>query len=221
MGSIDYEKLYRLQDEVLNYVFEKEQEFYLTGGTCLSRFYHPKRYSDDLDFFTNNSQRFAFAVKKIKLQLAEKFTLTPEIEAKDFVRFRIDDILQVDFVNDHVPHFKDLVILENNYIIDNIENILSNKLTAVLGRDNPKDIFDIYLISLYHSFHWEEILQSAGEKANIHLEELIIRLKSFPVSLLKHIKLIDNTFLDDFQSNFPTIIDEIKKKQYHTALREY
>jgi len=53
MDSIDYKKLYTLQDEVLKIVFETENEFYLTGGTCLSRFYVAKRYSDDLDFFTN------------------------------------------------------------------------------------------------------------------------------------------------------------------------
>jgi|GEM_PF-1021224 len=52
MGSIDYKKLYLLQDEVLKVVFATEHEFYLTGGSCLSRFYVEKRYSDDLDFFT-------------------------------------------------------------------------------------------------------------------------------------------------------------------------
>ena len=62
MDSIDYEKLYQLQDEVLEVVFGVENEFYLTGGTCLSRFYKEKRYSDDLDFFTNNSARYRFAI---------------------------------------------------------------------------------------------------------------------------------------------------------------
>lgn len=49
-----YQKLYELQDEVLEVVFSVENIFYLTGGTCLSRFYQEKRYSDDLNFFTNN-----------------------------------------------------------------------------------------------------------------------------------------------------------------------
>jgi predicted nucleotidyltransferase component of viral defense system len=66
MDSIDYQKLYELQDEVLKVVFETEREFYLTGGTCLSRFYVEKRYSDDLDFFTNQSPRYSFAIKNIK-----------------------------------------------------------------------------------------------------------------------------------------------------------
>lgn len=48
MDRIDYQELYRLQDKVLQVVFKAEREFYLTGGTCLSRFYFEKRYSDDL-----------------------------------------------------------------------------------------------------------------------------------------------------------------------------
>ena len=52
MGSIDYEKLYELQDRVLEIVFDTEQIFYLTVGTALSRFYKEKRHSDDLIFYT-------------------------------------------------------------------------------------------------------------------------------------------------------------------------
>ena len=48
-----YENLYKLQDEILKVFFENSNEFYLTGGTCLNRFYINKRYSDDLDFIKN------------------------------------------------------------------------------------------------------------------------------------------------------------------------
>lgn len=44
MGSLDYDKLYSLQDKVLQVVFDTEQEFYLTSGTCLSRFFVENRY---------------------------------------------------------------------------------------------------------------------------------------------------------------------------------
>jgi len=38
MDSINYKKLYDLQDKVLDVVFTIEDAFYLTGGTALSRF---------------------------------------------------------------------------------------------------------------------------------------------------------------------------------------
>ena len=55
-----YKKVYLLQDKILQVVFEKtsEHNFYLTGGTALNRFYYPARYSEDLDFFTNENALF-------------------------------------------------------------------------------------------------------------------------------------------------------------------
>lgn len=207
--ATSYQKLYELQDEVLEVVFGVENIFYLTGGTCLSRFYQEKRYSDDLDFFTNNSPRYSFAIKKVKQALAAKFDLSIEIESKDFTRYKINNFLQVDFVNDIDARYKDVVVTKDGYIIDNIENILSNKLTAVIGRDNPKDIFDIYLIWRYYKFDWIQIVKSAHEKASFSDEELIVRLKSFPRSLLDEIILVDKHFLDDFDKEYPKLVDEI------------
>ena len=209
MDDISYNKLYTLQDKVLDCVFECENEFYLTGGTCLGRFYQQKRYSDDLDFFTNNSSRYSFAVKNIKQALQKKFDLIVKVESKSFIRFKIDNLLQIDFVNDIAARYKDVKVLENNYIIDNVENILSNKLTAVIGRDNPKDVFDIYLISKFYTFAWEDILNSAHEKAEFNNEDLIIRLKSFPINLLERIKLVDIKFLNNFKNEFMTLIEDI------------
>ena len=39
MDKVEYEELYALQDKVLAGIFAKETTFYLTGGTCLHRFY--------------------------------------------------------------------------------------------------------------------------------------------------------------------------------------
>ncbi len=63
MDSINYRELYKIQDRVLRIVSSVEKELYLTGDTCLSRFFQEKRYSDDLDFFTNGSSRFSFNAK--------------------------------------------------------------------------------------------------------------------------------------------------------------
>ena len=68
-GIEHYQKMYTLQDQVLETVFTTESEFYLTGGTCLSRFYQAKRFSDDLDFFSNDSLRFSFAHRNIRTAL--------------------------------------------------------------------------------------------------------------------------------------------------------
>ena len=203
--------LYVLQDRVLKLIFSLDNEFYLTGGTALHRFYYDARYSDDLDFFTNYSNRFFYATKNIISNLKKEFNVKIEIESKDFLRLMVNNILQVDFVNDRVPRYKEPKVLENGFIIDNIENILSNKITAVIGRDNPKDIFDIYLISKFYNINWQDIISSAKDKLEFSIDELIVRLVSFPQELFKNINLIDKNFLDDFEKEFPKIIEQIKK----------
>ena len=210
MGSIDYNKLYELQDKVMEIVFDAEQIFYLTGGTALNRFYQEKRYSDDLYFFTHNRIYFNRALREIKFKLSKSFYIEEEVSSKDFVRLKIDRFLQVDFVYDSVMRYKEPIYLDNGYIIDNCENILANKITAVMGRDNPKDIFDILLIDKYYSYNWKDILEIAHKKAGFSDDDLIIRLKTFPVDLLKTIKLIDYTFLNNFEDEFNIVIQKIE-----------
>ena len=113
MDSIDYVKLYELQDKVLDIVFDTESIFYLTGGTCLSRFYYEKRYSDDLDFFTHANIEFNRGIREIKIALSKKFTVVEEVTSKDFIRFKIEDLLQIDFVNDRIMRYESLNYLDN------------------------------------------------------------------------------------------------------------
>lgn len=86
-----------------------------------------------------------------------------------------------------------------------------NRITAIIGRDNPKDIFDIYLIAQNYQFNWGEILDNAQEKLHFQKEDLLYRLQSFPISLLKKLKMTDEHFLDDFESNFAKVIHDIQE----------
>ena len=63
------EKLYPLQNGVLNIVKSAKTPFFLTGGTALSRYYTHHRYSDDLDFFVNNDPEYTKHVDTILQKL--------------------------------------------------------------------------------------------------------------------------------------------------------
>jgi len=210
-STIDYNLLYELQDKVLKTIFLEPSEFYLTGGTCLHRFYFAERYSDDLDFFTHESSTFAYSIREIKTRLSEQFKIENKVETRDFVRFNIYEntqALQLDFVNDRVQRFGALKS-KNKILLDNPLNILSNKLTAVLARDNPKDIFDIWVISRNLTIHWDNILKEAQMKAHFQKNELIFRLESFPILLLKQLNLIGPIKMKHFKDNLKTIIQLI------------
>lgn len=70
--------LYPLQDKVFTIIDKLKTGFYLTGGTALSRFYLKHRYSDDLDFFVNNSRDYKAEVEKIYKALKNKFNAAKE-----------------------------------------------------------------------------------------------------------------------------------------------
>ncbi len=211
MASIDFNKLYKLQDKVLKVIFSTENELYLTGGTCLHRFYLKKRYSDDLDFFTHQSKRFNFAVRKIKIALGNVFDVNVSVESKNFIRFIVNNILQIDFVNDVSIHCGDVVVNEKGFIIDNIENILSNKLTSVISRDEPKDVFDIFAIYKYAKIDWEKALECAHKKAAFGNEELLVKLRTFPKELLSKLNIIDKKSIEEINENYSDFILGIEK----------
>jgi len=74
--------------------------------------------------------------------------------------------------------------------IDNKVNILANKITAIVGRDEEKDFFDLFVLAKNESFNWQKILEIASKKSIFEKDILIYRLNSFPLTWLKNIKLI-------------------------------
>lgn len=213
MANINYKELYSLQDKVLDCVFSVENNFYLTGGTCLSRFYLEKRYSDDLDFFSISNDRFSISIKNILSELNSQFNCKQMVSSKDFARIEVNNILQLDFVNEFLPRLGEPQILKSGLIIDTIDNILANKLTAIMGRDTPKDVFDIYLISKTYKFHWNEIIEAAQKKSQFALEDLIVRLESFPSLMLDSLSLVDSDYLNTFENDLPKLIEKIRLKK--------
>jgi len=189
MSEKDFRKLYRIQDKVLLALKPVLSSFYLTGGTALGRFYLNHRYSEDLDFFLNKSDTFLSLVKTIEKVLISKFSvlIQESVIYEDFVRYYIEDeesVLKIEFVNDIAYRCG----VPNNYrygYIDTPLNILTNKLTAIIGRDEPKDVFDIYTLAQYYKFNWLKVFEEVRNKAIINEIDVEQRIKSFPVLLFQ------------------------------------
>jgi predicted nucleotidyltransferase component of viral defense system len=213
MEPLDYRRLYLLQDGILDIVFREYTDFYLTGGTCLNRFYFEKRYSDDLDLFTNIPDTFSYSTREIIGRISEAgYGIEKQVDSKDFIRIHVAAnkvLLQVDFVNDRVKRFGE-INHKKGCRIDNLQNILSNKITAIISRDNPKDIFDLYLIAQNTSFGWSEILAQAKEKLHFQKEDLLYRMQTLPSPLLQKLNTTDDQILRTFEKDFIDIINEIK-----------
>jgi len=187
----DYRRLYQTQDKILLALKPVLSTFYLTGGTALGRFYLNHRFSEDLDFFINKSDTFQSDVKTIEKVLLSKFSVLKHqsIVYEDFVRYYVEDedrVLKIEFVND-IAYRCGIPKIYKYGLIDTPLNILTNKLTAIVGRDEPKDVFDIYALSNYYMFNWLEVFAEAKNKAIINEIDVEQRISSFPVLLFQKV----------------------------------
>jgi len=82
-------------------------------------------------------------------------------------------------------------------------------LNAVLGRDEAKDVFDLFIIDKFFNPQYKNIIECAKKKAIFNVEDLIYRLKTFPKSWIYKLNIIDRNLLNKFDLNF---IENIKKE---------
>ncbi len=189
-----YNNLYAVQDDLMKIVQNLEVDFYLTGGTALSRCYLNHRYSDDLDFFVNEAPDFKKQTETV-VSAIRKAGMQIELgtASESFLRITVlkDEVsLKIDFVNDVIYHYGDFEAAHFFNKIDSWRNILSNKLSAV-SRLEPKDIADLLFIAKKFAFEWPDIMEEAKNK-DLWIEPLNVSriIKEFPVDLFDSVKWI-------------------------------
>ena len=209
----DYQKLYNVQDKVINLCHPALKHFYLTGGTALGRFYLNHRYSDDLDFFCDDVQDFSDKVAEIFRLLQTKYALDESLTVmyENFARIQIlgEAPLKIELVNEKTFHWGEVKMTSNNIFVDNPANMLANKITAILGRDEPKDVMDIIALSRSYSFNWQEIYRNAFKKHIMNEHDVATRLSTFPINLLDNQPwLPQELVLSEVPNQLQTIVDD-------------
>lgn len=98
--------------------------------------------------------------------------------------------------------------------VDNLENILSNKLSALISRDEAKDVVDILMISKKVKVNWKKIFSDVNSKAvGIFPIDVSRRLLDFPVEMIDRIKWIEGMKPEtkSFKSEISLLCDSILK----------
>jgi len=211
------ENLYPLQDGVMNILQHSGTNFFLTGGTALSRAYYNHRYSDDLDFFVNQSQTYDDQLNKVLALLQENGynwdTNNEYTRAKNFTTLKVrkdsDTLLKLDFVNDLVPHYDKIIETDLFYRTDSVRNMLSNKLSAIF-RYAAKDIADIREIALHEKIDWPVIINEARNKeAGLELIYISEILTSMPESEFETITWTKKPSWQEFRNDIDRIVYEM------------
>lgn len=165
-----FRRLYPIQDAVLARIASVETGFYLTGGTAASRGYLQHRFSDDLDLFVNDDERFAVWGQRVIDAVATRPGWQVEVVRRGarFARISVidgDAILKIELVNDVPAHVGDIRMHPVLGRLDSAENILANKLSAAVDRREPKDLADIWGFCCRMNLSCQAALEGAQSKA--------------------------------------------------------
>ena len=164
-------KLVEYQDRVLKSLADKMEDFYLAGGTALSRVYFKHRISYDLDFFTKKFSRtkISLTMQGLARSLKLQASLVKEQNKKGMAKIAVYYIyinkrqtLKIDFVEDFFELIKPLKMVDGINVLS-LEDIYSRKIFAISGaietidligrrvleggRQEAKDFYDLYILS--------------------------------------------------------------------------
>jgi len=143
--------LSRLQRDVLDAMVGRAA-FYFTGGAALAGFYLHHRRSEDLDFFVTDQDELDVLESELQRISRERGWEIHEIRRfPGFRRFIVGDGKDetlLDLVHDPVAQMVDLSdkpVFEG-LRVDDLSDIVTNKLCALLGRGDIKDLVDLYFL---------------------------------------------------------------------------
>ncbi|MBN1310385.1 MAG: nucleotidyl transferase AbiEii/AbiGii toxin family protein [Anaerolineae bacterium] len=162
--------LYPFQDLVLRVINGVDTGFYLAGGTAASRGYLRHRFSDDLDLFVNDDNRFGLWAERLIQAIARQEDWRCEVLLKEerFARMNVlqgELVLKVECINDVPAHTGEIRSHPVLGRLDSPENILANKVTAALDREEPKDLADIWGFCCRMGLSLQEAIVNADSKA--------------------------------------------------------
>lgn len=181
------------------------KRFYLTGGTALAEFYLQHRFSQDLDFFSEEEFDTTFITiflsqnkKKIglnKLDLQKK--------PNRFIYFleMAKETIKVDFAYYPYPRIRaDQGKKFNLLRIDSVFDIATNKVFTLLQNPRPRDYIDLFFIfKETRDFTLSSLVSYARNKFDFVLDEK---------ELAKHFLGV----LDLDKADVPKMIKSFKRK---------
>lgn len=179
--------LTKLQEEVLENFFAKPigKSYFLTGGTALAGFYFYHRASIDLDLFTFEiieiePVRQVFEMIATKAHLSLDHRVATEGYHKFFLTSKKEE-LKIDLVREQKVHFGKIKTF-GKVRVDSVENIASNKITAIFNRTEAKDFIDLYFILRKKLFSFQKLFQDAQKKdlglSEFYLAHMLLEVKN-------------------------------------------
>jgi predicted nucleotidyltransferase component of viral defense system len=149
MKYIDYKIHENTMNEFLTFLYLKTDRFIFKGGTALYKFYKLDRFSEDLDFDSENGDisKIVKAFCKLKGFPEPSEKKNTNKGQKYFIDYgvigqtlKIETSLRNKFIS------KDTVVKFDNILVYNIDIIAFQKADALRNRDKIRDLYDMAFI---------------------------------------------------------------------------
>ncbi len=130
-----------------------QPSFYLSGGAALGGFYLGHRRSLDLDLFTPDLDNVEQIARLLRSLVSESGWILTELQTGPGIRrfsvSRGEEQTLVDVVHEPVPQEVDLPDkpTAGGIRYDALDDLVANKLGALLGRGDVKDLVDLYFLA--------------------------------------------------------------------------
>jgi predicted nucleotidyltransferase component of viral defense system len=121
-----------------------------------------------LDYFVNDDDRFGLWVERIIQSLNKEWQCVVLMKEERFARLNLSQksvSLKIEMINDVPARVGDVQIHSVLGRLDSAENILANKVTALLSREEPKDLADIWGFCCQKRLSIRDAITDAQSKA--------------------------------------------------------
>jgi hypothetical protein len=194
------------------------QNFFATGGTTLSVFYLHHRLSEDLDLFSIEFRDLGGVDSTLKRILGKNLSLVQS--SSEFYSYLINGI-KVDIVFDplstHEKRAQVTLTKGKRICIDTLDNIASNKLSALASRTEPKDLVDLYFIG---HLIWQEAKKNQFENC-YDLAKRKEALLDDPPTVAYQIEQLLERVLKEKEKTLPPMKKQIGWELFEKDIRFY
>ena len=139
-------KLTALQTDALEALARHAPDFFLTGGAVLAGWTLKHRTTDDLDLFTTSDEAMVRVDAAVRGAATDVHAIaTPVTTTPDFRRYvlsRGEESVRVDVVRDRTAPLAPKALVDG-VRMDVPEEIFANKIAALVGRSEVRDLVDL------------------------------------------------------------------------------
>jgi predicted nucleotidyltransferase component of viral defense system len=167
-----------------------QEHFYLSGGTALAEYYLHHRYSEDLDFFSEDEVD-PMAIQNFLKSISAKIGIKKVDFEQSFNRnlFHLhfaDEIIKTEFTYYPFTQLETPKVI-NGLKVDSLVDIAVDKTFTIYQQPRSRDFIDLYLIIKDKGWNFADLRKKARAKFDTHVD---------PIQMAKQLLEVDE--LEDF-----------------------